>query len=290
MSSRYVGLTQFRLPENEWAMSARQCYRTFCFSCMHWQHVKVCVCASFLWVSVLNRCAQLPFTCQLDTRQPRQQQLEKWTECSKEERRGEESVCDPASQTEKQNVRLFRPNLLNQPLLPNSSPHSPNFMLPLFLQQGKYPATPESPPTPSLKAQAWGAGWQLSHEAVWRRKAQLGQTPMGPAAHSGVIVLQTWAVSLTDGPPQFILCFPFTPAFSSSNSVIFNPSFTFVLLPFPSDSYRSARLLNINKAAELQKEKTGKDIGRNDWGREGAAEESGKKAEGDESDRRAVCV
>lgn len=113
---------------------------------------------------------------------------------------------------------------------------------------------------------------------------------MGPPAHSGVIVLQTWAVSLTDGPPQFILCFPFTPAFSSSNSVIFNPSFTFVLLPFPSDSYRSARLLNINKAAELQKEKTGKDIGRNDWGREGAAEESGKKAEGDESDRRAVCV
>lgn len=48
--------------------------------------------------------------------------------------------------------------------------------------------------------------------------------------------------------------------------------------------------MNINKAAELQKEKTGKDIGRNDWGREGAAEESGKKAEGDESDRRAVCV
>lgn len=68
--------------------------REFCFPCIHWQDLRVseflCVCPWVgLWVNVLKRCKQLPLACQLDTRQPSQQHLETWTECSKVEARGD---------------------------------------------------------------------------------------------------------------------------------------------------------------------------------------------------------
>lgn len=64
--------------------------------------------------------------------------------------------------------------------------------------------------------------------------------------------------------PQFLLCFPYTPAFSSSNflSSLTPPSLS-SCFPILSDSYRSAHPLNKNEATELQKgKKTGKESGR----------------------------
>lgn len=123
-------------------------------------------------------------------------------------------------------------------------------------------------------AQPRDAGWQLSHAAVWRRKAGWNSSPQWDDCSPDLACVAHRRF------PWFLLCCPFTPSFSSSSSIIFNPSFTSTLLPSPSGSHRSAQPLNINKAAELQKEKRGKEIGRRDWGREAAAEESGRQAEG----------
>lgn len=75
-----------------------------------------------------------------------------------------------------------------------------------------------------LMAQTWGAGWQLSHEAVWRRKAELERVPMGQAAHSGAIVLQTWPLSLAAGSPSLSSASPShlpSPRLTPSSSALY---------------------------------------------------------------------
>lgn len=108
-----------------------------------------------------------------------------------------------------------------------------HFMLPLLLQQGKYPAAPA--------LHSWSR-WDLLAGSA--------------RIHTETIVLQTCAAhpsTLSSASPSHL---------PTSLPIISNPSSASVLpLPFQADWNGLARPSNINKGAELQKEKRGKKLG-----------------------------